>query len=72
MRRGSAIDVARAFSQVKQRSHDLLKLNVAELRQMALRTPSILFQPHHQQQQQQLDDHECACTFPSFCDVDYF
>ena len=54
--RGTATDVARAFSRVKQRSHDLLKLNVDELKAKALRTPSIQFQPRHNQPRPQQDD----------------
>ena len=53
--------MARAFSHVKQRSADLLRLNVGELQETGLRTASVTFQPRahcqqHQQQQQAAGD----------------
>ena len=57
--RGTSADLARAFSNVKQRSQDLLKLNVDELEAMALRTAKISFQPHrHPRQRQQQKDEQ--------------
>jgi len=56
--RGTATDVARAFGYVKRRSHDFVKLNINELEEIGLRTPTIAFQPRHQPQslQQQKDE----------------
>ena len=55
-------DVARAFSGVKRRSTDLLRLNVDELEENGLRTAGVIFQPrphcNHQQQQQAMKDDE--------------
>jgi len=56
-------DVALAFSSVKRRFTDLLRLNVDELEENGLRTAGISFQPrphcnHHQQQQPKDDETE--------------
>jgi len=42
--------VARAFSSIRQRSQDLLKLNIRELEEIALRTPDIAFHPHNHEE----------------------
>ena len=55
--RGTATDVARAFSIVKQRSDELLRLDIGELDEAGVRTPNITFQPrqqYHQSQHQEL------------------